>query len=57
MLENALHIKRKAKPKHTHPFTQEIMDVSLPERYKMALYKRKTDPDEHFRIYIGHINL
>ena len=43
-LESTMQIEHKVKPKHIHPFTQEIMDVSLPERFKMpqrAFYKRK----------------
>lgn len=34
-LESTMHIEHKAKPKHIHPFSQDIMDIPLPERFKM----------------------
>lgn len=59
-MESAMHIERKAEPEHTHPFSQDIMDVPLPEQFKMpqmTLYEGKTDPDDHIEIYIGYMNL
>ena len=59
-LGSAMHMENKAEPKNTHPFTQEIMDVPLPERFKMhhmAFHEGKMDPDDHIKIYIGHMDL
>ncbi|GMN56241.1 hypothetical protein TIFTF001_025368 [Ficus carica] len=39
-LESAMHIEHKAKPKHIHQFTQEIMNIPLPERFKMPKGRR-----------------
>ena len=30
-LESTMHIEHKAKPKHIHPFSQDIMDILLTE--------------------------
>ncbi|GMN47906.1 hypothetical protein TIFTF001_017079 [Ficus carica] len=56
-LESIMQIEHKDKPKHTHPFTQEIMDVPLLERFKMpqiSLYEGKTNPNDHIEISIGY---
>lgn len=40
VLESIMHIEHKAKPKHIHPFTQVIMDIPLPEQFKMPNERR-----------------
>ncbi|WP_265653264.1 hypothetical protein, partial [Escherichia coli] len=45
---------------HTHPFSQEIMEVPLPDRFKapvIAVYEGTTDPDDHVETFEGHMNL
>ncbi|GMN62461.1 hypothetical protein TIFTF001_031534 [Ficus carica] len=55
-----MHIDHKAEPKRAHPFTQEIMDVSLPEQFKMpqiAFNEGKMNPNDHIEISIGYMKI
>ncbi|XP_024024965.1 uncharacterized protein LOC112092622 [Morus notabilis] len=42
---------------HNHPFTENIIQVSLPDKYKpppIPLYDGRSDPDDHLEVYTGH---
>ncbi|XP_024030780.1 uncharacterized protein LOC112094363 [Morus notabilis] len=45
---------------HDHPFTENIIRVPLPDRYKpppIPLYDGRSDPDDHLEVYTGHMVL
>lgn len=59
-LEEAMHVEKKVPDTHNYHFTQEIMEVPLPDKFRtpqMALYEGKTNPNDHLELYIGHMVL
>ena len=45
---------------HRHPFTNTIIEVSLPDKWKgfnRDRYDGPTDPDEHMDVYTTHMSL
>ncbi|XP_024023546.1 uncharacterized protein LOC112092228 [Morus notabilis] len=45
---------------HNHPFTENIIRVPLPDKYKpppIPLYDGRSDPDDHLEVYTGHMVL
>ncbi|XP_024023030.1 uncharacterized protein LOC112092074 [Morus notabilis] len=45
---------------HDHPFTENIIRVPLPNKYKsptIPLYDGRSDPDDHLEVYTGHMVL
>ncbi|XP_024022147.1 uncharacterized protein LOC112091828 [Morus notabilis] len=45
---------------HDHPFTENIIEVPLLDKYKpppILLYDGRSDPDDHLEVYMGHMVL
>ncbi|XP_024023430.1 uncharacterized protein LOC112092197 [Morus notabilis] len=45
---------------HDHLFTENIIQVPLPDKYKsppIPLYDGRSDPDDHLEVYTGHMVL
>lgn len=59
-LEEPMHIEKNMLDIHNFPFTQEIMEIPLPDKFKvpqMALYEGKTNSNDHLELYIRHMAL
>ncbi|GMN54056.1 hypothetical protein TIFTF001_023195 [Ficus carica] len=59
-LEPQMNLEHEEKAIITHPFTPEVMQVLLPDKFKMPqvpLYDGTTDPKDHLRRYNSHMSL
>lgn len=53
-----VNVDAKMYTSHEHPFTKNIIQVPLPEKYKpppISLYDGRNDPNDHIEVYIGHV--
>ncbi|XP_024025271.1 uncharacterized protein LOC112092707 [Morus notabilis] len=56
----AVNVNAKMYTSHDHPFTENIIRVPLPDKYKpppIPLYDGRSDPDDHLEVYTGHMVL
>ncbi|XP_024029352.1 uncharacterized protein LOC112093952 [Morus notabilis] len=56
----AVNVDAKKYMSHKHLFTENIIQVSLHDKYKpppIPLYDGRSDPNNHLEIYMGHIVL
>ncbi|XP_024033085.1 uncharacterized protein LOC112095395 [Morus notabilis] len=56
----AVNADAKMYTSHDHPFTESIIRVPLPDKYKsppIPLYDGRSDPDDHLEVYTGHMVL
>ncbi|XP_024023663.1 uncharacterized protein LOC112092251 [Morus notabilis] len=56
----AVNVDAKMYTSHDHPFTENIIQVPLPDKYKtplIPLYDGRSDPDDHLEVYTGHMVL
>ncbi|XP_024031095.1 uncharacterized protein LOC112094468 [Morus notabilis] len=56
----AVNVDVKIYTSHDHPFTENIIQVLLPDKYKpplIPLYDGMSDPDDHLEVYMGHMVL
>ncbi|EXB66084.1 hypothetical protein L484_003885 [Morus notabilis] len=56
----AVNVDAKMYTSHDHPFTENIIRVPLPDKYKsppIPLYDGRSDPDDHLEVYTGHMVL
>jgi len=56
----AVNVDARMYTSHDHPFTENIIRVPLPDRYKsppIPLYDGRSDPDDHLEVYTGHMVL
>ncbi|XP_024024428.1 uncharacterized protein LOC112092448 [Morus notabilis] len=56
----AVNVDTKMYTSHDHPFTENIIRVPLPDKYKsppIPLYDGRSDPDDHLEVYTGHMVL
>lgn len=57
---DVLNLERRYVNTYNHSFTEEITSVPLPDRFKVRtvnLYEGTTDPDDHIKVFEGHMVL
>ena len=59
-MADILNLEMRQVNTHNHPFTDEIMSVSLPDQFKtptVSLYEGTTDIDDHIEVFEGYLVL